>query len=105
MITPDLVMPLVLCAGAIAIGWSMIHMHRSAKWQQFSLLDLLMENDRVSRIAVITMGAFFVTTWAFVYDVLKHGLDVVKLGAYGAMWVAPLLSKLFTNKDEPKGQT
>lgn len=102
----DLIMPLILCAAAIGAGWTLIHMHRSAKWQNFSLLDLLMENDRVSRIAVITMGAFFVTTWAFVYDVLKHGLDVAKLGAYGGMWVVPLISKIFGNRDnDQKGQT
>ncbi len=90
------VMPLVLVAFVGIIAISFWRLDRNPA-NDFNLLDLLMEHGRVSKVSVIVMGAFAVTTWGFVVDCLSRGeLDVAILGAYGGLWVAPLLMKLYS---------
>lgn len=89
------IMPAVLAILVLGVIWSIYRLHRDPK-VNFNLLDLLIENGRVSKIACIVMGAFAVTTWGFVLDCLnRKGLDAVILAAYGGLWVSPLLLKLY----------
>lgn len=89
------IMPAILAITVLSVIWSIYRLHRNPA-VDFNMLDLLMENGRVSKISCIVMTAFLVTTWAFVNDCIqKKGLDVGLLAAYGGLWVAPLLMKLY----------
>ena len=50
---------------AMVIAWSFIRAHRD-KSNTFNLLDLLMENGRLSRIACAFMATLVVTSWVIV---------------------------------------
>jgi hypothetical protein len=83
-----------LIIGVLAILWSIYRLHRNPAID-FNMLDLLIENNRVSKVSCIVMGAFAVTTWGFILDCMhRNGLDVGILTAYGGLWVAPLLVRL-----------
>ncbi len=89
------IMPAALAIFVLGVIRSIYRLHRDPR-VDFNLLDLLMENGRVSKISCIVMGSFAVTTWGFIVDCLhRQGLDAVILGAYGALWVSPLLMKLY----------
>ena len=76
----------------------------------FNLFDLIMENGRVSRIGFAFMVALVVTSWVLVI-VARSGKQNIEImfAAYGAMWVAPIVAKLFSPPvvppppAEPKG--
>ena len=88
-------MPAILAIVVLTIIWSIYRLHRNPN-VEFQLFDLLMENNRVSKVSVIVMTAFLATTWAFITDCInRKGLDVALLAAYGGLWVAPLLMKLY----------
>lgn len=61
----------------------------------FNLLDLLLENDRVSRKAVLVMGAFFTSSWIVIRLTLDGKLTEGYFGAYMAAWVAPMIAGMF----------
>lgn len=83
-----------LAVGVLATLWSVYRLHRNPT-VDFNMLDLLMENGRVSKVSCLVMGAFAVTTWGFILDCLhRDGMDVGILAAYGGLWVAPLLVRL-----------
>ena len=72
----------------------------------FNAFDLVMENGRVSKIAVSFMGVFGVTTWVIIDLQVSGKLTEGFFATYGAMWVAPLVAKVVFNKSEmPTGTT
>ena len=53
-----------------------------------------MQNGRVSRVACLVMGAFFVTSWIMI-DLQAHGkMTEGYMGLYAGAWVAPLIASL-----------
>jgi hypothetical protein len=71
----------------------------------FNLFDLIMENGRVSRIGFGFVVALLVTSWVLVRVARdgKMSLDML-FAAYGTMWVAPIVAKLFSPA-QPAGTT
>lgn len=63
----------------------------------FNLLDLLLENGRVSKAACVMMGAFGVTTWQMVYFTLENRMTEGFLGIYVGAWIAPVVTRLVVN--------
>lgn len=62
---------------------------------EFNALDLLMENNRVSKVSCLVMGSFGVTSW-IVLDLQIHGkLTEGYFMGYCGAWVAPLIVRLF----------
>lgn len=104
MITPRDIMLGVLGAAALLAVFTMWRAHRDAL-SQFNALDLVMENGRVSKIALAFMIAFGVTTWAFAYLTVQGKMTEGLFLAYGSMWVAPLVVKVVFNKNEMPGTT
>lgn len=80
---------------ALAIAWSLYRAHRSATYS-FDLIDLLIENGRVSKLACVFMGSFVVTSWAFIKVAVDGKMTEGLLLAYGATWVAPVMLRLFS---------
>lgn len=66
----------------------------------FDAFDLIMENGRVSKIAIAFLLVLLVTTWVIVDLQLKGNLTEGYFMAYGGMWVMPLVAKVVFNKTE-----
>ena len=80
--------------------------HRDKTFAQFNLFDLLMENDRLSKLAVVFFGAFFVHTWILVRLTLDGKMDQGYLTFYGITWAAPIIAKMFsTAQSQPSTTT
>lgn len=63
----------------------------------FIARDLLMENGRASRGAVVMMGAFAATTLHFIYYTLIGKMTEGYFGLYSAAWIAPVVVRMMTN--------
>lgn len=62
----------------------------------FNLLDLVMENGRVSRIAFAFMLTLFVTSWITIKLTIDGKMTEQYLFVYGGLWVTPIVSKMFS---------
>lgn len=61
--------------------------------------DLLLErgpdgSKQLSKIACYLLGAFLVSSWVVVYQLMQGTLTDLCFGAYLTAWVAPLLTKI-----------
>ena len=83
---------------ALVIAWSVYRAHRrnDGAFENFNILDLLLENGRVSRLACAFMATLVVTSWIMVRLTLDGKMTEGYLIGYGGMWVAPIVAKLFT---------
>lgn len=80
---------------ALVIAWSLYRAHR-VQDNTFNLLDLIMENGRVSKLACVFLGSFGVTSWLMVRLTLDGKMTEGYLTAYGALWIIPITAKLFS---------
>ena len=86
---------LAILAGLLAFGfWTA---QRSDN--DFDILDLVMEDGKLSRVSCVLMGAFTVTTWMMVNLTLTGRMTEGYFTAYGGMWIAPLIVRLIKGKD------
>lgn len=92
-------MQLFLLLALTAILASFWFAHRSKNFE-FNAFDLLMENGKVSKIAVAFMGVLAVTTWIMVDLQITGKMTEGYLTTYGAMWVTPLIARVVFNKQE-----
>lgn len=74
--------------------------HRN-KAYTFDAFDLIMENDRVSKIAVAFMLVLCVSTWVIINQEIKGKLTEGMFGLWLGAWVAPLVAKVVFNKSDP----
>lgn len=79
----------------VAIGFAAWRLHLNPE-NDFNILDLLMENGRVSKAAVVMMGAFSLTSWMMVQLTLAGKMTEGYFGLYSAAWIAPVVIKLIT---------
>lgn len=98
MIRPDL-MQIILALAAVLVVLSFWRAHHK-KDVDFNVFDLIMENGRVSKIALAFMIVLAVTTWVVVDLQIKGHLTEGYFTTYGAMWVIPLVAKVVFNKSE-----
>lgn len=92
-------MLVILALGALLIGLSIWRAHRKPGFE-FNTFDLIMENGKVSRIALAFMLVLAVTTWIVVDLTIKGKLTEGYFTMYGSMWVIPLVAKVVFNKSE-----
>lgn len=93
-------MVVVLGLFAALIGLSLWRAHHAADFN-FNVFDLLMENGRVSKIAVAFMMVLGVTTWVIINLTVKDKMTEGYLMTYGTMWVTPLVAKVVFGRAEP----
>lgn len=93
-------MQVILAIGALLIVLSFWRAHKSHKID-FDLLDLLKQNGRASKVAVIIMGAFAVSTWTVINREIHGTLTSDFFGLYLTAWVAPLITLIATSNSEP----
>lgn len=90
----------ILAAGALIVLLTFWRAHKS-KNIDFDLLDLLKQNGRASKVAVIIMGAFCVSTWTVINREVHGTLTSDFFGLYLTAWVAPLITLIATSNAEP----
>jgi hypothetical protein len=98
------IMHAVLAIGALLIMFSFWRAHKN-HGIDFDLLDLLKQNGRASKVSVIIMGAFIMSTWVVANRELSGTLTADFFGLYLAAWVSPLITLLATSNSEPPGTT
>lgn len=84
----------ILLVIVLLVAISFWRMHKDLT-VNFDLLDLLMENGRVSKVACMVLGAYTVHTWIMVQLTIEHRLTENYMGIYAAAWIAPLIAKMF----------
>jgi len=91
----------VLTLTALVLLWSLIRAHRDPA-TDINLFDLLMENGRLSKVAVAFMVTLLVTSWVLIRLAIDGKMTDIVFAAYGAVWITPLLSKMWLPKDKEK---
>jgi hypothetical protein len=102
--TPREIALCVLAAAGLVVVVTFWRCHRDALLQ-FNALDLIMENGKVSKIALAFMVVLGVTTWIVAYLTLRDKMTEGYFTSYGLMWVAPLVAKVVFNKTDLPGTT
>lgn len=85
---------------ALLLAWSIYQAHKDPT-VRFNLLDLLMDNGRVSKTACAFMATLSVTSGIMALLMLNGKMTEGYFTAYGAMWVAPLVAKMFAAPTPP----
>lgn len=91
----------ILIIGTLLIVLSFYRAHRNPAFD-FDLFDLIMENGKVSKAAVVFMGSFAATTWIMIRLTLDGELTEGYFAGYGAIWVAPVVTRFLTHPPPPK---
>lgn len=99
----DLMLAL-LGIGFLCLLASFWRAHRRKDFE-FSAFDLVMENGKVSKIALAFMVVLCVTTWIMIDLQIKGKMTEGYLTSFGAMWVFPLVAKVVFGKNEMPGIT
>lgn len=84
----------LLVVGALLIVLSIYRLQRD-ETSVFNLLDLVMENGRLSRLAFAFIVTLAITSWIVVRLTLDKKMTEGFLWAYGTMWVAGIIAKMF----------
>ena len=92
----------IAMVGILLIVWSMYRAQRDKRFKEFDVFDLLMEHGRLSKVACVFLGSFLATTWIIVRLTIDGKLTEGYFGAYGAMWVAPIVAKLIGPTERPR---
>jgi hypothetical protein len=80
--------------------WSIYRLHRNPDID-FNILDLVMENGRVSKVSCLVMGAFTLHSWIMIDLQATAKMTEGYLTIYGATWVAPLITRLVMTAGAP----
>lgn len=101
------IMGMILAFIVVSLVFAVWRLHKDPT-VDFNILDLLMENGRVSKAAVVMMGAFSLTSWMMIQLTLSKLMTEGYFGLYSAAWIAPVVVKLITQgptvhkpKDDP----
>jgi hypothetical protein len=93
-------MVIVLVGSAGMVALSLYRAHRDPN-NAINLMDLFLENGRVSRLAVAFMLTLALSTWIMI-DLELHGkMTEGYLTVFGGLWVAPIIAKLIFNQATP----
>lgn len=87
------VMAIILAGILLTLVFAAWRLHLNPE-NDFNILDLLMENGRVSKAAVVMMGAFSLTSWMMIQLTLIGKMTEGYFGLYSAAWIAPVVVKL-----------
>lgn len=104
MKTSDIVLYVILAVIVIGIGLSFWRYQKNPA-NTFNILDLLMENGRVSRLAAAFMMTLVVTSWVMIKLTVDGKMTEGYLMAFGGMWIAPIISKMFATNNATTSST
>lgn len=92
-------MLVVLVLGGLFVVLSFWRAHRKPGFD-FDAFDLIMENGKVSRLALWYNLAGAVSTWVIVDLQMKGKLTEGMFGLWLGAWVGPIIARLVFNKTE-----
>ncbi len=92
-------MMVALAAGAVLAIYSFWSAHRRKDFA-FNAFDLLMENGRVSRIAVLFMMTGLVSSWVIVHREISGTLTEGFFGLWLTAFVAPIIAVMTKQKPQ-----
>lgn len=75
----------------VLVAW---RFHVDPQRKDFDLTDLLMENHRLSKISLVMLGAFLVTSWTVIYMVMNKTMTEGFMAIYVGAWIAPIVSRI-----------
>lgn len=83
---------------ALVIAWSFYRAHRSHEgaFAEFNLLDLILENGRVSRLACVFLACFGILSWIMVRLTTENKMTEGYFMGYAGACFAPIIAKLFS---------
>lgn len=79
----------------IIIALSIFRLHRDPN-NEFNILDTVMENGRVSKLAFVFMGSWLAMTFVFIGQHLQGKMTDAFYMAYGTVCFAPIIAKMFS---------
>lgn len=79
---------------ALGMLWTLYRAHKNPLLT-FDMFDLIMENGRVSKYAFAFMLTLGATTWIMIRLVIDGKMTEGYFGLYGALWITPLVAKMF----------
>ena len=87
----------------LLIAWSFYRAQRNPSFA-FDLFDLVMENGRVSKLAVAFLTGLVVLSWIMIRLTVTNRMTEGYFGLYGSILIAPVIAKLFSSNpaDPPK---
>lgn len=86
---------------ALLVAWSFYRAQRNQAFS-FDLFDLVMENGRVSKLAVAFMTGLVVLSWIMIRLTISGKMTEGYVGLYGSIIIAPTIAKLFSSNDPSK---
>jgi hypothetical protein len=97
---------IVLLLLAILVAISLWRFHRDPTRTNFDLTDLLIENGRLSKIAVAFLTTLMVTTWMMIYMTMNKTMTEGYFTLYAGAWIAPIVARILkgappTEKEGP----
>lgn len=93
------IMLAVLVGCVVLAAFSFWRAHRD-NGIQFNAFDLLMENGKVSKIAVAFMLVLFVSCWVIISQQMEGKLSEGTFGLWLTAWVTPLVAKVVFGKSD-----
>lgn len=91
------VMPAVLVLLVVTIARTLLRRDKDGA-SKINLEDLLLGDDgKLSKAAIVMLGAFAMTTWMMVYLTLTGKMTEGYFTAYSAAWIAPVVVRLIVN--------
>lgn len=91
-----LLLAVIVCGAA----WSLYKVQKDPT-VSFNMLDLLIENGRVSKVSCTFMGSFLLTCWIMLDLQFNGKMSENYLTIFGGLWVAPLITRVIFNKSNP----
>lgn len=86
-------MVVALIAGLACAAWT-LYRAQLDQTNRLDLLDLIMEQGRLSRSACILLGAFGTSSWLLVVLTLSGKMTEGYFGLYAGAWIAPTVTKM-----------
>jgi hypothetical protein len=83
---------------ALCIAWSLYRAHRNnaGQFANFNLLDLIMDNGRISRMACVFLACFGVLSWIMVRLTIENKMTEGYFMGYAGACFAPIIARLFS---------
>ena len=94
----DLYLYVLFAAFVALVVVSLWRSHRKPG-NDFDLLDLLLENGRVSRLAAAFAVALAITSWLMLKLAVDGKMTEGYLGIYGGLWITPIISRMFATSE------
>lgn len=79
----------------LLLAWSFYRAHKDPN-SEINIFDLIMADGRISKMAVAFITTLGVTSWIMVRLTTENKLTEGYFTAYGMMWVAPMIARLFS---------